>query len=426
MQQLHHARIGCNPKTLSNHKANARAALLWFAEAENLPKRGTILSQNWAPLWAKVRDQFRRQRLSGLIRYLSAKGIDHDEVNEEVFDGYIEYRAQTTALATDNAARRKVARAWNACVDEIPEWPKLRLIEPPVKSHRLIPWENFPEKLRQEIENYLEGFKKVRRDVGGKRIRPCKQSSIDTRRRELQAFARMAVKQGYPIESLGSIADLVDPDLVEEVLEAYWEENGEDPRVWTIDMAWKLHSIARETKCLPDSDLAKLDDFRAAMEEHREGDITEKNLNVIRAVLTEGVWDKVVQLPRALMEEARLDRYTAPMKAAVNASIAVAIAILSIAPIRLGNLIKIKLDENLIKPGGIDGPYWLVFPKEDVKNRVQLQHKILPEVGEIIDEYINDFRPVLLRGSNGLWLFPGETGGVKTSRTLSLQVTDAS
>ena len=124
------------------------------------------------------------------------------------------------------------------------------------------------------------------------------------------------------------------------------------------------------------------------------------------------------------MEEARLDRHTAPTKAAVNASVAVAIAILSIAPVRLGNLIKIKLDENLIKPGSIDGPYWLVFPKEDVKNRVQLQHKILPEIGELIDEYINDFRPILLRKFNGPWLFPGEAGGVKTSRSLSLQVTD--
>jgi integrase len=108
----------------------------------------------------------------------------------------------------------------------------------------------------------------------------------------------------------------------------------------------------------------------------------------------------------------------------VNASIAVAIAILSIAPIRLGNLIKIKLDENLIKPGGVDGPYWLVFPKEDVKNRVQLQHKLLTQVGEIIDEYINDFRPVLLRNANGPWLFPGEIREVKTSRTLSIQITD--
>ena len=413
VQQLHHARVGCNAKTLSNHKSNLRVVLSWFAGVKNLPKRGTLLSPAWTLLRAKIADDFRRDRLSGLIRFALAKAIDPGEVNEEVFDDYMEYRAETTALATDNAARRKIAWAWNACVEDIPGWPKQRLIEPPVKSLTLIPWESFPEQLRQDIEHYLEGFKKVRRGSRGKRIRPCKPSTIDTRRRELQAFARMAVKQGHPVESLSSFSDLLDPDLVEEVLEAYWEENGEEPRIWTIDMAWKLHSIARETKCLPDSDLERLDEFRAAIEEHRDGGITEKNLKVIRAVLTEGVWDKVVQLPRALMAEARLDRHSAPMKAAVNASIAVAIAILSIAPIRLGNLIKIKLDENLIKPGGIDGSYWLVFPKEDVKNRVQLQHKILPEVGDMIDEYINDFRPVLLRGSNGLWLFPGETGGVK-------------
>jgi integrase len=334
------------------------------------------------------------------------------------------YRAETTALASDNAARRLIVRAWNSCVDKIAEWPKQRLIEPPVKSLTKIPWENFPEPLREEIEKYLEGFRKIRRGVKGKRIRPCKESTINTRRRELQAFARMAVKLGYPTESLTSLAELLSPDLVEEVLEAYWEENGEEPKVYTIDMAWKLLSVARETKCVPDHDLEKLHEFRVAMEEHREGGLTEKNLRVIRAVLTEGVWDKVVLLPRAMMQEARLDRHTAPMKAAVNASIAVAIAILSIAPMRLGNLIQIKLNENLVKPGQIDGPSWVIFPMQDVKNRVQLQYKLLPEVGELIDEYINDFRPILLRKSNGLWLFPGETGGVKTSRTLSLQITD--
>ena len=48
----------------------------------------------------------------------------------------------------------------------------------------------------------------------------------------------------------------------------------------------------------------------------------------------------------------------------------------------------------------------------------------MPQVCDIIDEYIHGFRSILLRGSNAAWLFPGETGGVKTSRTLSLQITD--
>jgi integrase len=424
VKQLHHARVGCNSKTLSNHKSNLRACLDWFAGTNNLPKRGTVVTPAWTGLRAKISDQSCRKRLSGLIRYASAKAIEPGDLNEEVLDDYMNYRRQTTALSADDAARRRIARAWNSCVDGITGWPRRSLIEPPVKSLTTTPWDAFPEQVREEIENYLAGLTKIHRGINGKRRRPCKQVTVDSRRRELQAFARMAVKQGYPADSLATLAELLNPDLVEEVLEAYWEENGEEPHVYTIELAWKLLSVARSTGCLPESDLEKLDEIRAAMEEHRKGGLTEKNLKVIRAVLTEGVWDKVVQLPRALMEEARQDRYSAPMKAAVNAAIAAAIAILTIAPVRLGNLIRIQLGENLIKPGEIDGPYWLAFPSQDVKNRVQLQFKLLPEVGEIIDEYINDFRPILARGSNAPWLFPGETGGVKTSRTLSLQITD--
>ena len=424
VHNLHAARVGANPKTLANHKSNARAALLWFGKEKNVAIWGAPLTAPWALLSGLIPDRNRRKRLSGLMRHCSARAIEPMGVNEEILDAYMRYRAETTALATDAAARRKIARAWNACVDDIKQWPRRRLIEPPVKALTEILWESFVESLRKDIEHYLAGLKKIRRGPSGKRIRPCKDSTIDTRRRELQAFARMSVRLGQPVESLTSLEALLDPALVEEILNAYWEENGEEPRVYTIDLAWKLLSVARETKCLPEADLAKLDEIRAAMEEHRHGGLTEKNLKVIRAVLTEGVWNEVVQLPRTLMAEARLLRHQAPVKAAILAQIATAIAILCFAPIRLGNLIQIRLEENLIKPGSLDGPYWLVSPHYDVKNRVQLNFKLVPQVCDIIDEYIHEFRSILLRGSNAAWLFPGETGGVKTSRTLSLQITD--
>ena len=321
---------------------------------------------------------------------------------------------------------RRHLKAWgHERRNQLSRHHRQRLIEPPVKPLSETAWESFPQGLREEIERYLAGFKKIRRGVSGKRICPCKEFTINTRRRELQAFARMAVRLGHPSETLTALEVLLDPALVEEVLNAYLDANEkEEPCVYTIDMAWKLLSVARETNCLSEEDLAKLDDIRAATEEHRQGGLTEKNLNIIRAVLTGKVWDQVVQLPLALMAEARLLRHQAPVKAAVTAQIATAIAILTFAPIRLGNLIQIKLDENLIKPGGLDDPYWLVFPHYDVKNRVRLQFKLVPQLCEIIDEYIHDYRSVLLRGSNATWLFPGETGGVKTSRTFSLQITD--
>jgi hypothetical protein len=289
LRQLHHARLGCSPKTLANHKANARAALVWFDGVKTGPRHGIELSAAWAALRAKIPEEYRRRRLSGLLRYASANGIELENISEAVLDDYMRYRAQTTALASDQAARRLIARAWNACVANVAGWPSQRLIEPPIKSLTQIPWEAFPEGLRADIEQYLSGFNKIRRGATGKRIRPCKPSTIATRRRELQAFARMAVQQGAAIASLNSLAALLQPDLAEKVLHAYWEQNGEEPSTATIDMGWKIVSVARETKCVFEAELARLDDMRAALEEHRRKGLTDKNLAVIRQVLTEGI-----------------------------------------------------------------------------------------------------------------------------------------
>ncbi len=339
---------------------------------------------------------------------------------------YMRYRAETTRLAIDSAARRRIARSWNTCTTVIDGWPSRRLIEPALKPLTETPWDSFPQGLRDEIEDYLAGLKKIRRSAGSKpkRIPPCKASTIRTRRAELQAAARMAVREGAPIGRLVSLSAMLDPGIVEKVIDAYWDKDGEEPRTYTIDLAWKLFSVARETKCVSEGDLERLDEIRAALEVYRHGGLTEKNRKVIRQVLTEGIWDEVVQLPGTLLAQARLLRQDAPVKAAVMAQIATSIAILSFAPIRLGNLIHIRLDENLIKPGGLNSPYWLVFPRYDVKNRVQLEFALRPRLTTLIDEYIHDFRPNLLRGSNDTWLFPGETGQVKTARTLSLQITD--
>jgi integrase len=123
------------------------------------------------------------------------------------------------------------------------------------------------------------------------------------------------------------------------------------------------------------------------------------------------------------MHEARSFKDHAPIKAAVTAQIAVAIAILTFAPIRLRNLDQIEIGQNLIKPGGPDSPYWLVFEHYDVKNRVDLNFDFDEDVTALIDEYVDEFRPVLLRGANAPWLFPGQAGKAKGANDFSAQIT---
>jgi integrase len=140
-------------------------------------------------------------------------------------------------------------------------------------------------------------------------------------------------------------------------------------------------------------------------------------------VLTPGVWGRVVKLPQDMLSSAASQRSSAPLKAAVTAQIAVAIAILTVAPVRLANLLAIRLGINLIKPDGPHSNYWLTFPDYDVKNRVRLEYPLESYLTRMIEEYVHDFRPILLRGRNEDWLFPGQHGGSKSNVLLSGQVT---
>jgi len=151
--------------------------------------------------------------------------------------------------------------------------------------------------------------------------------------------------------------------------------------------------------------------------------MTPKNMKLIRQVLNEKVWERVVNCPTELMKRARSLKDRAPVKAAVTAQIAVAVAILTEAPVRAANLAAIRLDENLIKPGGPETPYLLVFPHYDVKNRVDLTFEFDDYLTDLIDEYVQEYRPSLLRGANGDWLFPGTIGDCKDSHLFGIQIT---
>jgi integrase len=232
----------------------------------------------------------------------------------------------------------------------------------------------------------------------------------------------MAFRLGVPIESLISLAALLHPDVIEPVIDAYWRKNGDEPKTSTIDLGWKVLRMARETGCLDQAALDRLDEIRVALEHYRRAGLTPKNLHLVRQVLTDGVWDEVVSLPNVLMRQARADYDHAPIKAAVTAQLAVAIAVLTFAPIRLSNLVGIELGKNLIRPGGLNTPYWLVFPHYDVKNRVDLNFQFDQPLTDLIDGYVHEFRPALLRGANSSWLFPGEGGEPKTAIAFSQQI----
>jgi integrase len=281
MAQLHEVPLGWTSKTLSNHKSNAKAALLWLSKEKGVPEYGAPLLPCWDKLRAKIPDSLIRARLSSFMRFCSSNHIEPHAVDEEVIERFLAYRIAVGKPA-NSAYRRLVARAWNHNVASTAGW----------------------------------------------------------------------------------------------------------------------------------------------LEEYRQGGLTAKNQEFLRQVLTPGVWGRVLKLPLAMLAEARRHRERGNgVRAAVTAQLAVSIAILSVAPVRLGNLASIRLGFNLIKPDGPDSNYWLVFPDYDVKNRVKLDYPLPEYLTRLIDEYVYDFRPALVRGRNEDWLFPGARAEHKGKICLSGQIT---
>ncbi|MGE0039167.1 MAG: tyrosine-type recombinase/integrase [Xanthobacteraceae bacterium] len=400
-----------------------KAALLWYCDEQGLPRCGTVVSPEWRSLRCRIKDWSQLAKLAGFIRFCSLKGVRPDEVDDETLVSYLRYRAETTALKADTKAHRAIARAWNKQIGVIAGWAKRLLTEPPLKTREGPHWADFPIGIRQDLERYITYLSGKRRSVDGKRLQPCKAITLRTKRSDLVAFAKMAVKSGViAIEKLTSMRVLLHPDVAKPTLDAYWKAAGEQPGSFTIDMPKKLIAAARALQCLDAAEIEVLEDMRSTLERYRPKGMTRKNRELVRQVLVSGVWADVVRLPAAMMAKARALQGTASLKAAMTAQLAVAIALLTVAPVRIKNLTSIRLTTHLNKPGGPGTPYWLTFEDEEVKNEEDLQFLISASRTALIDEYIQTFRPRLVRGRDDGAIFPGLKVGAKTEHGLSLQI----
>jgi integrase len=409
LQRLNPVLMGIEPKSLANHKSNVIAAIKYFLRVSGAPGRGAPLSDLWSSLMRAILVVKHRRLLSGISRFCSTRGIAPKLVDETVVEDYFEFRGETSLLGTGIGRKRELIRAWNACVDTVPGWPKRKLALPdlaPVSTGA--EWSAFPEDLRNDIEAYLAQLAKPHRSSNGKRRRPCKTSTISTRRNELIAFARKVVKIGIDIDTLVSLPALLAPDVVRPVMEAYAGE-GQDGRAsrYVIDLAWKLLSIAKQVG-VSDEAIEALKEIQEVLETQRGELMTEKNLTVIRAVLMTDIWTRVIRLPDLMMKEAEQLLKRSTSKAASRAALAIQILLLTRAPVRIGNLLSIGIGHNLTRPGGAKGPYVLMFPDYDVKNRVNLDFPFSKATSALIDRYISVFRRHLGNGHNSDWLFPGK------------------
>jgi hypothetical protein len=104
---------------------------------------------------------------------------------------------------------------------------------------------------------------------------------------------------------------------------------------------------------------------------------------------------KLLHLPWEWMKEAATDPRLTPMEAARLAMFAIALEIMLVLPLRRRNVVKLRLDTNLRRPGPQALISEIFVPRRAVKNRHPITWPIEAETARLIEAYLKKYRPLL-------------------------------
>jgi integrase len=234
-------------------------------------------------------------------------------------------------------------------------------------------------------------------------------------------LASALVRSGVPAEQLTSIAVLVRPDHVKKALEFLYERAGNRVSATVHMVAFRARQIAQDVG-LPEQDRARLDEIlawvnRAAPPKHG---LADKNRRLLEHLDDPAFVHRLLTLPSRLMAAAR--RSTAFRLALSLARDAVAIEILLTCSMRVGTLIDLRLGETIRKFGeGAEARWVIDLPGDKVKNKQPLRYALLPESGQLIEEYLAEWHHRWC-GHGVAWLFPDNKGGHVPGKLLSASI----
>ena len=408
------------PSTWRNAKSNTRSALQHVGLATMPGRRKGPLSPSWAELLGCLTDRYQRFALSRFSGYCSANGIEPAAVTDAAMTAFADAMQTAGVINKPRMVHRNACLAWNKAVAAIPAWPKTALTMPNYSRNYTLPWSAFPASFRVDVDAYLhrQAGTDLLNDIDLRR--PLRPASVQTRLIQLRAFASVLLLQGIDPNGLRTLADLVALDAVKLGLRWYLERGDGNTTTSQISaLIYVLKSVAEHWVGVPPDHLKRLQ-IHCRKLTHTTDGLTAKNRERLRQFDDPANVQALLRMPPNVFAEAA--KKTALSAAdLLELQAALAVEILEMVPIRIGNLANLDLDRHLFR--GRNGIYTMFIPAYEVKNNAIIE-AVLPELtSQLLDLYISHYRPRPNSGS-ARWLFPGVDGKAKTTRSLRIQMTN--
>jgi integrase len=403
IKEVRPARHDIRPKTWSNLRANFRAAVV-----APLPRQPREQNPEWDTLLKAIPAAWMRERLSGFRSFCQGEGIAPTNVSDTVLRDYEAYLEKNSLVWDPHRCARVTCTTWNAVLDTVLGWPQVRLcVASRREPRRTMPLTSYPPSLQEEINRCLAPPRPVHRFALGAHQKVLRASTVEKNRAYIRLALSALADAGKPPATMTSLRCLFEPEAYETIIRRYLKDDEEQtPRPTAHEIASALIGLADRYFGPDHADrelIAKLRRLRKCLGAKPTG-LTKKNRRLLLELSDPHLRAKLYELPNRLAAWAA----TTPAQGARAMQLAVAIAILLVAPIRISNLAALRFDRHLLRPGRPRSLWLIDIPEDEVKNRVRLVHELPHRVTTLLDRFRRDFRPRVAEPGNP-YLFPARS-----------------
>jgi integrase len=399
---------------------------LVLSRLDVIDKPDTPLSQAWETLIADL-DTFARAGIVALARFCSSRLILPEMVTEATLADFRIWLTERTITVKPAKLTGTTRAAWNRLVTHRQGWPGRQLAAPGVEGQYILPLDAFTDALQADIllfgtrlqatplDDIFAATVDDAVDDGAPAYagppKPLRRSSAEGRMAHARWAASALVATGTPIESLTTLNDLVQPTSnAKAILRFLHTRAGGKPSASGTHVGDALRMIAKYHAHLPASDIDKIKRWGKALALDYNG-MTRKNQLTVENILQPQREQKLLALPGVLMQAAYALRASSPREAAGLAQCALAIEFLSRIPLRLANLIGLRLDRHLHHTDPKQRAYSHIrIPADETKTGHEILVPVSATVNHMLMQWSNDFRGIVASPTCA-FLFPGHGTG---------------
>lgn len=408
-------------RRLENVRSFLTAALQHVGIPTNRQTYLAPLAPKWQALFDRLPTSYDRTSLSRFMRYCSAAGIGPEDVTDEVSTDFRDALVKESLTERPLTAHQSACRIWSRMCGAVDGWPETTLAVPRYRQTFTLPWDTFPESFRHDVEAFSAALRSDDLFAENAPVRPLREGSIKTRVNQIRFFSSALIHAGHDPSAITSLAYLVDRANFEAGLRHLLDRNGGKTSKSISDLAWCLRTVAVHHAGVTGDDLERIKTLTRRLQPPSRG-LTEKNRGRLRQFDDPENLRRLLLLPATLFAQAQ--KVDVPRRReALLVQHALAIELLTVAPMRIDNLACLHMENHLSwSRSNWGGVVHITIPEGMVKNDQDLEFELPEETASLLRLYISDYRDLLFE-QPGPWLFPSrDPSRPKRSDTLSRQI----